>query len=322
MADIMEVKLNNRTRIEKDTQMRDSVFNRLYDLSENDKDIMIFTADQGASSLDRWRTDRKDQYRDVGIAEQALVSIGAGMAKEGKKVFIYAIAPFITTRIYEFHKLNAGVQKIPYNIIGIGAGFSYGDSGPTHYQTEDITIMRAIPNMEIFSPSDSVMAATMAEKICYSDKPSYLRLDRSILPILTSEDDKLERGFREINKGEEVCLVTTGYMVHKAREISDDLSITHGKNVGVVDLYRLKPLNKEELMESLEKNYKKVVTLEEHLLAGGLGSMISEVITDRNSRLKLSRVGIDDRYVYYYGRENIQKELGLSSEDIIKSILD
>jgi transketolase len=321
MRDIMEAELNNRTKIEKDTQMRDSVFNRLYDLSENDRDIMVFTADQGASSLDRWRTDRKNQYRDVGIAEQALVSIGAGMAKEGKNVFIYAIAPFITTRIHEFHKLNAGVQKIPYNIIGIGAGFSYGDSGPTHYQTEDISIMRVIPNMEIYSPSDSVMAATFAEKVCYSDKPSYLRLDRSILPILANEDDKLEEGFRETDKGDEVCLLTTGYMVHKAREIREKVKNRHGKEIGVVDLYKLKPLDSDGLMNAL-RDYDRVVTLEEHLLAGGLGSMISEMFTDKKTNLKLDRVGIDDRYCYFYGRENIQRELGIGTEDVIRKIFN
>ena len=308
-----------KTEITNTTQMRDAMINRLYDLSETDKDIMFFTADMGATALDRWRTERKNQYRDVGIAEQAMISIAAGMAKEGKRVFIYAIAPFVTTRIHEFHKLNAGVQRIPYNTIGVGTGFSYSDSGPTHYNTEDITIMRVVPNMEILSPSDSIMAAALTEYACYSNTPTYLRLERSVLPILSNASDSFSSGFRELAEGEESCLISTGNMVHRAREVRERLKEERGQDVGIVDIYKIKPINSEELITVLKK-YKKIISLEEHLLAGGLGSVLAEFILDNELKTTLQRIGIDDRLVYLYGRENIQKELGLDLGSILSKI--
>ena len=166
----------NNEQVTANTQMRDAVIDRLFELAKKDKDIIFFTADMGAKALDPWRTLLPNQYRDVGIAEQGMASIAAGMAKEGKRVFIYAIAPFVVNRIQEHHKINAGIQNIPYNTIGIGTGFSYSDSGPTHYNTDDISLMRAVPNIEIFSPSDSVMAARFADYVCYSETPTYLRL--------------------------------------------------------------------------------------------------------------------------------------------------
>ncbi len=304
--------------IDNGTQMRDAVIDRLYALSGQDRDIMFFTADMGAQSLDKWRKDREDQYRDVGIAEQAMISIASGMAREGKRVFIYAIAPFVTTRIHEFHKLNAGVQKLPYNTIGVGTGFSYSDSGPTHYNTEDIAIMRVIPNMEILSPSDSVMAASLAEYACYSHNPTYLRLERSVLPILSRDSESFNRGFRVMAEGEDACIISTGGMVHRALEAQEKL-LEDGKVLGVIDLYRIKPLNLGELQSAL-KGYKRIITLEEHLLAGGLGSLIGEMVIDNRLALRVQRIGINDRLVYYYGRDNIQKQLGLDLDSIIDKI--
>ena len=301
------------------TQMRDAVIDRLFDLSENDSDIMFFTADMGAEALDKWRAKRKNQYRDVGIAEQGMASIAAGMAREGKHVFIYAIAPFVVSRIHEQHKINAGIQGLPYNTIGVGTGFCYSDSGPTHYNTEDISLMRAVPNMEILSPSDSVMAANLAEYACYSDKPSYLRLERSVLPIISDESDPLESGFREIKKGRDICIVSTGNMVHEALACSDELE-SEGINVGVIDIYRLKPVNMKGLAELMYK-YTFAVSLEEHLLNGGLGSIISELITDLDLPLRLRRIGIDDQFTYFYKRQNIHRELAINKERVKDTIL-
>ena len=307
-----------RTPISETTQMRDAVINRLFDLAKKDKDIIFYTADMGAQALDRWRSDLPEQYKDVGIAEQGMASIAAGMAKEGKKVFIYAIGPFITTRIHEFHKLNAGVQNIPYNTIGMGTGYSYGDSGPTHYQREDIAIMRTIPNMEILSPSNGNMAADMAEHACYSDTPTYLRLERSVLPMSHKGSDSLKRGFNEIIKGDYICLVATGDMVHRALEVQKALEEERGEKVGVIDLYRLKPLN-EDLIKHL-KEYGRVVTLEEQYLAGGLGSLIGETILDNNSPIRLTRIGIPEEQQYLYGRENTHREFGLDLQSLVERV--
>lgn len=312
------------TKVDETTQMRDAVIGRLYELSETDKDIIFIAADMGAEALDLWREGRVKQYMDVGIAEQAAILLASGMAKEGKKPFIYAIAPFITSRIHEFHKLNAGIQNLPYNTIGVGTGFCYPDSGPTHHNLEDISIMRTVPNMEILSPSDSVMASEMAEYAANSSTPTYLRLERSVLPIISSTEETFERGFRSlVKKDNGICIVSTGNMVHNALEASKRLE-DKGIDADVIDLYRLKPINREDLANEL-KGYNQIVSLEEHFLAGGLGSILAEIKVDMDLPWRLKRIGIDDKHVYLYGRENIQKELGIdvdSTIECVKKLLD
>ena len=297
--------------------MRDSFWNRIYDLAKKDKNIMLVDGDMGAPSLDKFRKDLNGQYFSVGIAEHNMIAIASGLAKEGKKVFTYAIAPFITSRCHEFTKLNCGLMKIPIKLVGVGAGFSYDDSGPTHHTTEDITIMRAIPNLEIYSPSDSSMASELAENICKSDKPVYIRLDREIHPNLSQEGENFEKGFRELKEGENVAIIATGNLVHKALEVHDYL-INKGIKVGVIDLYKLKPLP-QQLNMTLAK-YKKIISIEEHILDGGFGSIIAETIVDNDLDVKLKRIGLKS-YIYAYGgRENIRKSCGIDIDSIIKKV--
>jgi transketolase len=281
---------------------------------------MFITADMGAPAMDRFKRDLSGQFRDVGIAEQAAASIAAGMAHSGKIPFIYAIAPFLVSRIAEHHKVNAGIQSIPYHTLGVGAGFSYADSGPTHYNTEDLAIMRAVPNMVIFSPSDSIMAAELTQEACQGTSPTYLRLERSLVPILSKKGESFEAGFRHLFEGDRTCIVATGIMVHEALK-ARELLHNEGTDIGVVDVFRIKPLNVEGLVNALQQ-YRHIVSVEEHLLSGGLGSTLSEMITDNNLPQKLRRLGVNDKHVYLYGRENIQRNLGIDSGSIARAVLD
>ena len=297
-------------------QMRDAVVARLMEIARHDRRIIFMTADMGAPALDAWRDELPDQYIDVGIAEQGMASIAAGMAREGKVVFMFAIAPFVVTRIHEFHKINAGIQNIPYHTIGVGAGYGYGDSGPTHHSTEDIALMRVVPNMRIFSPSDSAMAAAMIDQIVSSTSPTYLRLERGDLPPLPVEPDALTRGFRVLAEGSTTCLVATGMMVHTAMKVRD---LVPASGIGVVDVYALKPIPADGLCDALSR-YRRVVSIEEHLLAGGLGSILSEIWTDRRCKNDLTRIGIGDRLMYLYGRETIHEANGIDAKSIAARI--
>lgn len=298
--------------------MRDSFFTRLYDLAKNDKDIMVVSADMGAPALDRFRKDMGKQFINIGIAEQNLIAVASGLAKEGKKVFTYAIAPFITSRCYEFTKLNAGLMKIPIKLVGVGAGFGYDDSGPTHHTTEDISIMRSIPHLEIYSPSDSEMALGLVDIMYNSKNPSYIRLDREQMPNIADEfykDRNFNEGFKELKKGKNICMVATGNMVHSALNISKYLG---NGDIGVIDMYRVKPVS-DSFKDNLSE-YKQIVSLEEHLLNGGLGSIISETITDNNINTKLKRIGLKDFIYAYGGRKNIQTLCNIDEESIAKEI--
>jgi transketolase len=304
--------------INEKTSMRDAFFDRLYETAKKDKDIVMVSADMGAPGLDKFRKDFGERYFNVGIAEENMIAIASGLASEGKKVYTYAIAPFITSRCFEFTKLNAGLMRFPIKLVGVGAGFSYDDSGPTHHTTEDISIMRTIPHLEIYSPSDSLSASNFFDLMNKSENPSYLRLDRRIFPTIHSDSKKFPSGFEELIRGKDICIVSTGNMVHNSLEISNRMK-EKGESIGVVDLFRLKPVNYPQLIRTLS-NYRQIVSLEEHLLTGGLGSILSEMIIDKQLSLNLKRIGLED-YVYAYGgRENIQKVCGIDVDSVLKEL--
>jgi transketolase len=294
--------------------MRDSFFDRLYEIARKDRTVILVSADMGAPSLDKFRRDLAPQFVNVGIAEANMITVAAGLALSGKKVFTYAIAPFATSRCHEFIKVDVSLMNLPVVILGVGAGFGYDDSGPTHHTTEDISIMRVLPNLQLLSPSDSRMAAAFADVAYKSGKPTYIRLDRHILPTLPREDLRFTAGCREIRKGQDTCLVATGNMVHRAMEVHEALRGA----VGVIDLYRLKPLGKG--LPDLLRKYRTIVSLEEHLLDGGLGSILAETIADSALTVRLKRIGLD-RYLYEYGgRQNIQEVCGLDVGSICRII--
>lgn len=298
--------------------MRDAFITRLYELAKQDRDLIFVSADFGAPAFDKVRSEIPEHFVNVGIAEQNMISIASGLALEGKKAYAFAIAPFASSRCHEFTKLNAGLMKIPIKVVGVGAGFGYDDSGPTHHTTEDISIMRAIPNLKLVSPSFSRMAEAFAE-ISYKDNsPYYIRLDRKILPDLSEyySMDNFQAGFKEVISGNDIAIISTGVMVHTALKVQKKL-LEQGKRIGVIDLYRLKPVNPE--LKNILSKYKYVISLEEHLLDGGLGSIISEIITDNDLNIKLKRIGVTD-YLYEYGREHIHSKYGLDADSVTKEI--
>lgn len=305
----------------KEKTMRDSFFDGLYEIAKNDKNVFLISADMGAPSLDKFRRDLKEQFINVGIAEENMVLVAAGLSLCGKKAYIYAIMPFVTSRCYEMLKVDLSLMNIPVTAIGVGAGFGYDDSGPTHHCTEDITIMRALPNFYIFSPSDSLMAYKLSEITYKLKSPSYVRLDRKILPLIYDENENFSDGLSVLKEGRDFFIIGTGNMTHRAIEVSEELG-KYGIDAGVIDLYRIKPINSELLIEKVKK-VKGIITIEEHLLSGGMGSAVLEVLMDNGVNLPVKRFGVKDRYLYAYGgRENIQRICGIDKESIVKGIVE
>jgi len=305
----------------KNISMRDAFFNELYEIARKDRDVILVSADMGAPSLDKFRRDLGNQFINVGIAEQNMITLATGLALSGKKAFVYAIMPFVTLRCYELTKVNLSLMNMAVTIIGVGAGFSYDDSGPTHHSTEDIAVMRALPNITILNSSDSVMAAKFAEMSCKLPGPSYVRLDREVLPPIYNEDDSFSDGLTNLKAGKDVYIISTGNMVHRAFEVSNKLE-EHSINTGIIDLYRLKPINEELLLANIKES-KRIVTLEEHLITGGIGSAVAEILADNGKTLPLKRIAIRDKYYYAYGgRNNIQSLCGLDTDSVTKTILE
>ena len=246
--------------------------------------------------------------------------MATGLALEGFIVFAYAIAPFITMRCFEQVRTNLAllseVRTLNVNLIGVGAGYSYVVSGPTHQCLEDLSIMRALPNMQVYSPADSAAAAQLLEPCLQNTGPKYLRFDVQPLPALYDKQPMdMKRGFHVHAQGKDVCLVATGYMVHTALAAAERLK------AGVIDLFSLSRFSESELLEAL-KPYNKIVTLEEGYQGrGGLDALIAALITRHNLPIRQLMIGVEGSYRFDLGtREQLHKNVGIDADTVFDRI--
>ena len=195
---------------------RDAFWNKVYQMAFQDKNIVIVSADMGAPSLDKFRRDFPGQFINVGIAEQNAILIASGLAMAGKHPLVYAIAPFITLRCLEQIRVENSIMGIPITIVGVGAGFGYEDSGPTHHMVEDISIIRAMPNIIINSISDNIMAEYVAEKSSQMTITNYVRLDRQPSPDIYRPGHDFSDGLATISEGNDGCIIATGRIINNA----------------------------------------------------------------------------------------------------------
>lgn len=302
--------------------MRDRFFDALFKIAQKDENVIVVSADNGAPSLDQFSFELKDQFITVGIAEQQMQGMACGLATEGKKVYTYAIAPFVTARIFEQNKIAQCAMNLPIVNIGIGAGYGYSVMGPSHHTVEDLTIMRVLPNMKIWSPADGISAEAMAELSYKDPSPQYIRFDRAGIPDLyQNEKVNFEDGLHVLRQGKSGYIIATGIMTHEALKVAASLKEQKGIDVGVIDLFRIKPINQEKLFKILNQA-EFVVTYEEHLLNGGMGSAIAEIFVDNDFQKPLLRIGQDDRFVFDNGgREVIWKKYGLDKESVTQKTI-
>ncbi len=218
--------------------------------------------------------------------------------------------------------MQAQLREVDVNLIGVGAGLSYDVSGPTHHCLEDITIMKVLPNIEVFSPSDWVLAQGFIDYSIKVKMPKYIRLDGKALPQIYNsiKDFKIENGFSELRKGKKICLVSTGIMTHKAIEVTKRLG-KDGMDIGIIDVFLIKPIN-EALFKRALKGYQAVITLEEGFIHnGGLDSMVLQLINRENLSIKFKNMGFSQRYVFDIGsRDYLHKLNHLDEGSIIKNI--
>lgn len=305
--------------------MRDVLLNRVWQAMEKDNKIFFASADFGSPVLDKIRADFPDRFVNVGIAEQNLINISAGLALEGYTVFAYAIAPFITMRCFEQIRVSLAllseVRPMNVNLIGVGAGYSYVVSGPTHQCYEDITLMRALPNFQVLSPADHVSADALFDRCIGTMGPKYLRFDAQVLPVIyESGAPNLDVGFHVHRQGSGVCLLATGYMMQTALKVADALSAS-GITVGVVDLFDIANFN-HDAMVSLLRGYKGLVTMEEGFRGrGGVDSMMFEFIARHYLNLPLLNLGVEGGYRFELGsREELHEQVGIGSQYVKNSV--
>lgn len=303
--------------------MRDTYLMSLQDLMSKDNDIILLSADFGSPVIDSIRENFPKRFINVGIAEQNLINIATGLALEGYKVFAYAIAPFITMRCLEQIRVNLGllstIRNMNINLIGVGAGYSYVVSGPTHQCYEDISLVRTIPNIEIFSPCDSITTSLFPEYAIKNTFPKYFRLDAQVLPsVYNNEKPNLVSGYNVLVSGKDVCLISTGYMTQTAISICDMLK-KDNINATIIDIYSLTTFDEDSLRKLIEP-FEVIATLEEGFVGvAGVDAIISNLI--RNSLNELLCFGVQRNYTFEIGsREYIHEKIGIGKSYIYNSI--
>lgn len=306
--------------------MRDAILNRIWLEMSSDTKIFLVSADFGSPVIDKIREDFPKRFINVGIAEQNLINISTGLALEGFKVFAYAIAPFITMRCFEQIRVNLALlselRPMNVNLIGVGAGYSYVVSGPTHQCYEDITLMRALPNFQVLSPSDHVCAESLFERCITTTKPKYLRLDAQVLPVIYKfGKPNLDIGFHVHRDGSDICMISTGFMTHRAIELAETLSYLEDMSIGVIDIFDITNYS-ENYMCKLLSGYKAIVTMEEGFKGrGGIDSMMFDFIGRKNLGLPILNLGVNGGYRFELGtREELHELAGIGPKYIINAI--
>lgn len=296
--------------------MRDAFFEELFKIAYKDKGVIVLMADQGARTMEKFEEKIPNQLINVGIAEQNMISVAAGLALSGKKVFVHAIANFTTLRCYEQIKVDLSIMGLPVTIAGIGGGFTYGSDGPTHHANQDIAAMRAIPGIRILNGSDTVNLSAFPHLAYKIPQLTYIRFDKGNYTTLYNKNHNFLEGLEEIIKGTDTVIISTGVMVHHAINIANQLK----RRVGVIDIYQLKPLNEERLYKLLA-SYKKIVVLEEHISYGGLSTIVADLMADYSISKKFLRIGLGDENYFVYGDRKYMHELiGISIPQIIKKM--
>ncbi|MCU0666057.1 MAG: 1-deoxy-D-xylulose-5-phosphate synthase [Candidatus Omnitrophica bacterium] len=303
-----------------DMDIRDAFFQEIYNIAMKDKDVIFITADADSFVLRDYKKDFPDQFINASVAEQNMIAVAAGLALSGKKVFILALIPFVTLRCLEHIKVNICSMNLPVTIIGLGAGFGSGIDGPTHHAVDDIAIMRILPEITILNPSDSTLSASCAQIAYQSNSPVYVRLDKGKFPNLYEKDYDYSTGFKIIKPLKEVNIISTGFITKEAVKLAETLE-KNNLSVGLIDLYKLKPLNREALLKCFE-GAKYLITIEENSIVGGIGTIISELISDNRKAITLKRIALEDKQCFDYGtREWLDQLYGLDQETVSKIVL-
>ena len=301
---------------------RDVILNEIYEYARNNSDVFFMSADFGAPALDKFRSNLPDQFIHSGISEQHMIDMAAGLALEGNKVYVYAMAPFITLRCLEQIKCSLAMMNLPVTILGVGLGLGYADAGPTHYLNEDIAIMNSIVNLDISSPSDENSTKFIAKQTMELPKLRYVRMEKNDLnEIYPSNYTFNSEGYEKIfsKKDNDTCILSYGLMTHKAIEAKKKLS-QENIEVSLYDVINIKPLS-DNLIKEIN-SYKKIITIEEQTLNGGFGSIIiNGLMKNGISNKKIKCLGLDNKYYFQNGgREFLLNESGLSAENILKTV--
>lgn len=294
----------------------------LVEAAKEDKDVVALCSDsRGSASMTKFADTYPEQFVEVGIAEQNLVSISAGLAKCGKKPYASSPASFLSTRSYEQCKVDVAYSNTNVKLIGISGGVSYGALGMSHHSAQDIAAMCSIPNMRVYIPSDRLQTEHLFKALLKDEKPAYIRVGRNPVEDVYEEGNvpfKMDRA-TVLREGTDIAIIACGEMVKPAADAAKLLE-EKGIHAAVVDMYCIKPLDKAAIVKAAS-GAKAVLTVEEHAPFGGLGSMVSQVVGSECPR-KVVNLALPDAPVITGTSKEVFDHYGLNAEGIAKKAME
>lgn len=304
--------------------MRDTVIRTLIELGKEDKDVELITGDLGFGVLKSFWETLPNQFINAGIAEQNMTGVAAGMALEGKKVFTYSIGNFPTLRCLEQIRNDCAYHNANVNVICVGGGYVYGSLGMSHHATEDIAILRALPDVTVICPGDPVEASLAVKKIAQTDGTCYLRLGRGGEQNVNTVIKEFEigkayklRDAKDLNR--KVAVFSTGAILEETSKACDMLE-KQGVAVEQYSFPTVKPIDRA-VIEDCADRFDNIFTVEEHNIIGGFGGAVAEVLAECGGKAKLHRIGIDDFYCIEVGSQAyLREQVGINAEGIVRKV--
>ena len=295
--------------------MRDSFVSALIELADCDSDLILVTGDVGFGIFDEFIRRFPDQFINVGIAEQNMVGVAAGLAVSGKKVFVYSIANFATFRCLEQIRNDVCYHNLNVTIVASGGGFTYGQLGMSHHATEDLAVMCAIPNITVVAPCSAWEAALATKELYLQESAGYLRLEKG------GENQQphhlkfqLGKAMR-LEEGQDITIVCTGGITEEVMRATKRLK-NQGVSAEVIAVHTLKPFDRLTVTRSASKTGA-VLTVEEHTVIGGLGSAVADVVASQSRPIKFNKLGIEDVFCSTVGDQKfLRNEVGVSESRI------
>lgn len=295
----------------------------MQELAATDRNIIAVTSDsRGSGKLVPFGEKYPNQIVEVGIAEQNLVGVAAGLASAGKKTFAVSPACFLTARSFEQIKNDVCYSDNPVTLVGISAGVSYGALGTTHHSLHDYAALRAVNNIIIVAPADNFETEQAVRLAAESNVPVYMRYGKKAMPFLNEENQTFEFGKgRIVREGEDISIIATGEAVYPAWLAAKKLEDEHGIKATVVSMHTIKPLD-TDLLDKLAANGRPIVTVEEHMVNGGLGEACASYLFQKGAKNKFKIIGIPDDYTVTGSQVEIFNHYGISQNGICETCIE
>ena len=302
--------------------MRSTFIKTLVELARERENIFLLTADLGFKLFDEFRYEFPERFVNVGVAEQNLIGIGAGLSLSGKNVYCYSMIPFLILRALEFIRVDVCYQNLNVKLVGVGGGLTYGLEGMTHHAIEDIAVARALPNLTVAAPGDPVEARGIIRESVDYPGPLYVRLGGNNDPIIHNDDQEVSIGKGIVlQDGEDITLFCTGGALPASRAALEIVQKKKRLRPALISVHTIKPLDTRLILKYARRS-RAVFTIEDHSMIGGLGSAMAETLLEQGYKGLFHRIGLPDQYCQVVGRANHLKQVcGLTAEGIAERVM-